>query len=184
MFQHKATGEGISGFKGRKPLTDVVDWATVSAPAPPAARVPQQEEGVITFTFSPPCFPKPLPPPPVPSSEPVARIALPALKLPFLSPLDEAMCRLFRRQPTPLDMVVRTVFAKYECNFVPLAHITMIMGEYGMALTSALQLVGCQTGPFSMADSWGYYFPYFDARQHESKQWLFGLSVEFYKTLQ
>lgn len=181
MFQHKATGEGISGFKGRKPLNDVVDWAAIPAPAPPPVT---PEPGVITFTFSPPCFPKPLPPPPSPPVEPVARIALPALKLPFLSPLDEAMCRLFRRHATPLDMVVRTVFAKYECNFVPLAHLTMIMGEYGMALTSALQLVGCQTGPYSMADSWGYYFPYFDARQHESKQWLFGLSVEFYKVTQ
>lgn len=94
------------------------------------------------------------------------------------------MCRLFRRNATPLDMVVRTVFAKYECNYVPLAHLTMIMGEYGMALTSALQLVGCQTGVYSMADSWGYYFPYFDAVQHESRQWLFGLSVEFFRAVQ
>lgn len=177
MFQHSVTGEAISGFKGRKPLRDI-DWASIPT------RTPTHEQaGAITFTFSAPCMPKPLPPPPTPVT-PVARIVLPTLKLPFHSSLDEVMCRLFRRHATPLDMVVRTVFAKYECHYVSLAHITMIMGEYGMTLTTPLQLVGCQTGPFSMADSWGYYFPYFDAVQDEYKQWMFGLSVEFYKAVQ
>jgi hypothetical protein len=121
-------------------------------------------------------------PPPPPT--PVERIMLPPLYLPFRSPFDEVMSRLFRRKPTPLDMVMRTLFAKYECNWITLAHITLVMGEYGMSLVTPLQLVACQSGPAPVPHSWGYYFPYFDAEETEPNTWYFAVSTVFHTVTQ
>lgn len=178
MFQHKGTGEWITGYKDVSPrlLT-----SGNLVPAPESA-TPEDKPGTIIFTFSSLQQPKPLPPPP---PQPVARTVLSPLKLPFLNSYDEAMCRLFRKNPTALDMVVRTLFAKYECNYVTLAHIAHVMGEYGMVLHTPLHLVASQTGPCAVEHSWGFYFPYFDAVQDDkSKVWYFGLTLLFHQVVQ
>lgn len=86
------------------------------------------------------------------------------LSAPFVNAYDEAMARLFRKDATPVDLIIRHLFAHMPRHVIAIAYVLQISGVYGVRIDDMSVLVKCGIVDDAWSRSprpWGFYFPYF-----------------------
>jgi hypothetical protein len=149
LFRNKGNQQLITGFKN-------VGYSS-SLPTPP--RLPLSPPEAIVFTFS-----KPSPATPQRPTPQLKIVAARLPKAPFLTAYDEVMARLFRRELTPLDGVIRYIYSRYPTDVLPVSLIVEIASLHGISIPHISVLITCGVVNDAWNQSprpWGFFFPYF-----------------------
>ena len=86
------------------------------------------------------------------------------LSAPFVDAYSEVMARLFRKDATPLDLIIRHLFACLPRHVIPVGYLLHVATMYGVRVDDVSVLVTCGVIDDAWARSprpWGFYFPYF-----------------------
>lgn len=176
----------LTAFKWKVQVQEVCQRRMEERQKTEATKKTKIPDNAIIFTFTEPMRARPRPPRIQPRL--VSDIVNPVpQQLKYETWEQEAFSRLFRRNSTVLDLMLREVHATYACDWFYLESLHPILAKYKMMPSTTLPLITCQYPLFQHAfleTPWGFHFPYFDTTMFDHGVQLYRLSPRFQLVLQ